>query len=315
MMQQAKSTEDPTCHLDQLKEHFSRYLIALRPWSFTASFTPVALGSVLAFKAFGSFSIVIFLITLLTALSVHAAGNLVNTYVDYQRGIDNKSSDDRTLVDKILNPEEIQWLAMVLYSVGIVGFLCLSFISDAPMEHLALIFFCGLSGSFLYTGGLGFKYMALGDVIVFLTFGPVSVMFAFLGQAGRISFTSLLYAIPLVLHIIGILHANNTRDMDSDKKANIFTVAILLGWTGSYLVFTILIFLPYLMLFQCVLHVSWWMILPVLTVQEAFNIERQFRARQLNKIPHKVAKLNFQMGILYVLAVFLTDTKLLPTLL
>ncbi|KAH3834862.1 hypothetical protein DPMN_108195 [Dreissena polymorpha] len=94
--------------------------------------------------------------------------------------------------------------------------------------------------------------MALGDVTVFLTFGPVSVMFAFLGQAGRISFTSLLYAIPLVLHIIGILHANNTRDMDSDKKANIFTVAILLGRTGSYLVFTILIFLPYLMLFQCV---------------------------------------------------------------
>ncbi|KAH3834863.1 hypothetical protein DPMN_108196 [Dreissena polymorpha] len=88
---------------------FSEYHIYFRylTWSFIASFTPVALGSVLAFKAFGSFSIVIFLITSLTALSVHAAGNLVNTYVDYQRGIDNKSSDDRTLVDKILNPEEI----------------------------------------------------------------------------------------------------------------------------------------------------------------------------------------------------------------
>ncbi|KAH3834404.1 hypothetical protein DPMN_107728 [Dreissena polymorpha] len=77
--------------------------------------------------------------------------------------------------------------------------------------------------------------------------------------------------------------------MDSDKKANIVTVTIPLGWTGSYLVFTILIFPPYLMLFQCVLHVSWWMILRVLTVQKAFNIERQFRARQLNKIPGKIA--------------------------
>ncbi|KAH3834409.1 hypothetical protein DPMN_107733 [Dreissena polymorpha] len=77
--------------------------------------------------------------------------------------------------------------------------------------------------------------------------------------------------------------------MDSDKKANIVTVTILLRWTGSYLVFTILIFLPYLMLFQCVLHVLWWMILPVLTVQEAFNIEMKFRARQLNTIPQKVA--------------------------
>ncbi|XP_052795278.1 ubiA prenyltransferase domain-containing protein 1-like [Mya arenaria] len=305
----------PFFRIDQLREHFKRYLVALRPWSFTASFTPVALGSALAYKAVGHFSISIFLLTLITALSVHAAGNIVNTYFDYQRGIDTKSSDDRTLVDRILTPEDIQWLGMVLYSIGIIGFLCLCVISSAEMEHIALIFFCGLSGSFLYTGGLGLKYMALGDVIIFFTFGPVSVMFSFLTQAGEISAVTLLYAVPLALNIIAILHANNTRDTESDRKAKIVTTAILLGWTGSYVLFIFLLFVPYILLVQGGLHISKWMTLPVLTIQEAFNIERQFRSRQLHKLPQRLAKLNFLMGMLYVLAVCLSNTADLPTLL
>lgn len=294
---------------------YFRYLIALRPWSFAASFTPVALGSTLAFKATGYFSLQIFLVTLITALTVHAAGNLVNTYFDYQRGIDTKSSDDRTLVDHILNPEDIQWLGMVLYTAGILGFLILSFMSPAKMEHLALIFFCGLSGSFLYTGGLGFKYMALGDLIIFLTFGPVSVLFAFLTQAGEMSLVTLLYAFPMALNIMAILHGNNTRDMESDKKAKIVTMSILLGWTGSYIFFVVLLFLPYMLLVQGALHISKWMFLPVITVKEAFNIEKDFRRKLLHKVPQRMAKLNFCMGILYVFAVCMTNKSDLPTLL
>lgn len=290
-------------------------MIALRPWSFTASFTPVALGSALAYKTVGYFSMPVLITTLLTALSVHAAGNLVNTYFDYLRGIDTKQSDDRTLVDKILNPEDIQWLGMVFYSIGIAGFLVLCVLSPAKMEHLALIFFCGLSSSFLYTGGLGLKYMALGDIIIFLTFGPVTVMFSFLAQAGELSIVTLLYALPLALNIIAILHANNTRDMESDNKAKIVTVAILLGWLGSYILFAVLLFLPYLLFVQGGLHISKWMFLPIITCKEAFDIEKQFRSKQLNKVPQRVAKLNFQVGLLYVLAVVMTDNSSLPTLL
>ncbi|KAL4227698.1 UbiA prenyltransferase domain-containing protein 1 [Mactra antiquata] len=298
-----------------VQDHLKKYLIALRPWSFTASFTPVALGSVLAYKAVGYFSFAIFMATLVTAISVHAAGNLVNTYFDYLRGIDTKQSDDRTLVDKILSPEEIQRLGVAFYSLGIFGFLVLCFLSPAKMEHLALIFFCGLSSSFLYTGGLGFKYVALGDIIIFLTFGPITVMFSFLTQAGQWSLVTLLYAIPLALNIIAILHANNTRDMDSDKKAKIVTVAIILGWLGSYILFIVLLFLPYMLLFQAGLHLSKWMFLPIITCREAFNIERQFRSKELNKVPQRVAVLNFQMGILYVIAIMLTHKAVLPTLL
>ena len=143
----------------------SKYLAALRPWSFTSSFTPVALGSALALShvEFDQFSLLISLITCLTALSVHAAGNLVNTYYDYTRGIDSKKKKDDAshnnktlvLVDYLLSPADIAWLGGFFYVVGCCGFLLLTWMSPARMEHLALVYFGGLSGSFLYTGGLG----------------------------------------------------------------------------------------------------------------------------------------------------------------
>lgn len=308
------SSHDLCAHWFQHQDHLKRYLIALRPWSFTISFTPVALGSALAYKAIGYFSIPVFIATLITALSVHAAGNLVNTYFDYIHGIDNKASEDRTLVDKILNPEDIQWLGMVFYIIAVAGFSVLCFISSARMEHLALIFFCGLSSSFMYTGGLAFKYMALGDIVIFLTFGPVTVMFSFLSQAGQLSLVTLMYAIPLAFNAMAILHSNNTRDMESDRKVKIATLAIWLGWTRSYILFIVLLFLPYVLFIQGVVHISYSMLFPVLTIPIAFDIERQFRDKNLSQMPSKIAKLNMIMGSLYVLAVICSDATVLPTL-
>ena len=143
-------------------EKLKQYMIALRPWSFSASLTPVLLGSALAFNSIDrdkfQFSIVV--LTLIIALCVHGAGNLVNTYYDFKYGIDNENSlSDRTLVDKILKPEDITQLGVALYFFGSVAFLIMLFFSPAKDEVLAFIYFGGLSLSFMYTGGIGFKYL------------------------------------------------------------------------------------------------------------------------------------------------------------
>ncbi len=289
-----------------------KYVVALRPWSFTASLTPVALGSCLAYKDVDSFNIWVFVTTCLTALSVHAAGNLVNTYFDYMKGIDSKKSDDRTLVDQLLHPNDVATMGGIFYFMGCVGFALLTVISPAKMEHLALIYFGGLSGSFLYTGGLGLKYIALGDLAIFLTFGPVTVLFAYLSQGGVLSWMPLFYALPLALNTSAILHSNNTRDMITDKEAGIVTVAILIGETASAILFALLLFVPFVMFVVFGFHYSKWLLLPTPVVIVAFSIEREFRQGQRQKIPSKVAKLNLQMGLLYIIACYLTPVSLLP---
>ena len=51
-------------------------LRAARPWSFTATLGPVALGTALAYKFEDAFSAPLLLFSLITTLGVHAAGNL-----------------------------------------------------------------------------------------------------------------------------------------------------------------------------------------------------------------------------------------------
>lgn len=279
------------------------YLLALRPWSLSASLVPTILGSALAYRSQGihDFNVFTFVLTIFTVVTVHGAGNVVNTYFDFVKGIDNRKSDDRTLVDHILTKDEVVSLGAVLYMAGCVGFICLAILSPAKMEHLALIYFGGLSSSFLYTGGIGLKYIALGDVLILIIFGPISVLFSYMAQTGRVYWNTIFYAIPLALNTEAILHSNNTRDAEQDRKAGIVTLAILIGHTASYILYALLLFAPYSIFVVLSVKYSLWFLTPLITLPHAFKIEKQFRnAATLQCVPRQTAKLNFFFGILYV---------------
>ncbi|CAH0564363.1 unnamed protein product [Brassicogethes aeneus] len=282
----------------------SSYFLALRPWSLSASLMPTLLGSTIAYKYPGSqdFNYLTLLLTMFTVVSVHGAGNVVNTYFDFVKGIDNRKSDDRILVDHILSKDEVVSLGALLYFAGCIGFILLAILSPAKMEHLALVYFGGLSSSFLYTGGIGFKYIALGDVLILIIFGPISVLFAFMSQTGHVEWSTMYYAIPLALNTEAILHSNNTRDSSADKKVGIVTLAILIGHTASHVLYAFLLFTPYIMFFVASLKYSKWFVLPLVTLPGAFKIEKQFRSKDIQSVPKKTAKLNLFFGVLYVLA-------------
>ncbi|CAF3729878.1 unnamed protein product [Rotaria sp. Silwood1] len=145
------------------------YLIAVRPWSFSTSMMPVLLGSALAYPSLRAMSIIVLLLTSISALCVHAAANLFNTYYDYMHGVDtplnnnnNKENindvdtiDDRTLIEGLLKPNDVVRLGLILYAIGTIAFLFLTNFSQAKEPYLAIIFFGALPFSFLYTGGIG----------------------------------------------------------------------------------------------------------------------------------------------------------------
>ncbi|KAM4704157.1 ubiA prenyltransferase domain-containing protein 1 [Rhinophrynus dorsalis] len=294
------------------KQKCATYVLAIRPWSFSASLTPVALGSAIAYRSEGTLDLLLFVVCAVAVLAVHGAGNLVNTYYDFSKGIDHKKSDDRTLVDRILEPQDVVRFGVFLYTLGCLCAGCLYFLSKLKLEHLALIYFGGLSSSFLYTGGIGFKYVALGDLVILITFGPLAVMFAHAVQVGYLTVTPLFYAVPLALSTEAILHSNNTRDMESDRQAGIVTLAILIGPTFSYILYNLLVFLPYLIFSILATRYTISMALPLLTIPLAFSLERQFRSQNFVKIPQRTAKLNLLVGLFYVFGIVLAPTGSLP---
>ncbi|XP_037068247.1 ubiA prenyltransferase domain-containing protein 1 homolog [Pollicipes pollicipes] len=292
----------------------SSYVLALRPWSFSASLMPVLLGCALAYKVAGELHVFAVFLTAVTAIAVHAAGNVVNTFYDFVKGVDVSRSDDRVLVDHLLTKDEIATLGVLLYLVGCLGFSLLSIVSSARMEHLAFVFFGGLSSSFLYTGGPGLKYVGLGDILILIIFGPISVLFSFLAQTGYVQWPAMLYAVPLALNTEAILHSNNTRDLQVDKQAGIVSLAITIGYTASRVLYAVLLFTPYVLCIVHGVHYSTWLLLPCVTMPTAFKIEREFRTVSMQDTPNSTAKLNAYLGLCLVVAILMSDARTLPYL-
>lgn len=225
-------------------------LIILRAYAWPASVVPVIAGSVMAARA-GSFSWLDFALTMAAALSVHSGANLANTYYDFKNGVDRAdSADDRGLVDGMLAPRTALLLALGLLAAGAVIGVVLSVKNRLPMLIAA-----GAAGFFLawfYTAGaVKFKYRALGDIVIFLAFGPLIVCGTELIQARRFSAEALLVSAPLGLLIAAIVHANNMRDISSDREAGVRTLAGLLGPERSKQLYRALLICAYALTLFC----------------------------------------------------------------
>ncbi len=283
------------------------WMIALRPWSFPASLVPMLVGAALAYRAeFWDWPL--FLLTLVGGVFVHAGANLFNTYFDFQRGADSSAdADDRTLVDSLLPPRDV-FLAAVLFFLaagGIGGYLA----SQSGWELLALGAGGFALGVFYTADPLGYKYRALGDLGIFVAFGPLLVLGAYFVQTEKLDLLPLVFAIPLGLLIDAILHANNYRDAEADARIGARTLAHLLGDRGSQYAYYALVLIPYGFVVAFGPTVSPWMLLPILSMPLAIRMIQQTRVsngdlrRALALLPQQTAQLNLLFGVLLALGV------------
>jgi len=285
-------------------------LRAARPWSFTATLGPVALGTALAYKFEDAFSAPLLLFSLITTLGVHAAGNLMNTLFDYQRGVDTTQSSDLTLVKGELLPRQIAKLIAGSYGIAAAAAAPLCALSRAPLSQLVALLVSGGASAFVYTGGPGLKYKALGDILISATFGPLLVAFAYATQTGSLGWRALLGSLPITLHIEAILHANNARDVDEDLASGVRTLAARLGSKNSFHFYAALLGLPYLAPVYAAVNHKMLALLPLVTLPKARHLFSSFRDGHMVDLPKKTAKFQFAFCALLVVSVLLPSPSL-----
>lgn len=107
-----------------------------------------------------------------------------------------------------------------------------------------VVLWLGLAGMVVVLGytrtGWCLKYVGLGDLAIFVAFGLLPVLGSYWVQAERFALQPILWAIPLVAYTIGILHANNWRDIDSDAAKDCRTLAVRLGYRASRVYYRLL---------------------------------------------------------------------------
>jgi 1,4-dihydroxy-2-naphthoate octaprenyltransferase len=172
--------------------------------------------------------------------------------------------------------------------------------SPLALPAQVVIYLLGVGGACTYTGGPGFKYKALGDVLIVLTFGPVLILFAYAVQTGAVSLRPLLLSLPPTVHTEAVLHGNNLRDMKEDARAGVRTLALLIGRARSEALYALLVLAPYAM----VLAQAWLAAATrgaaLLTLPLALKLLRAVHAGDLVDLPRKTAGLQFAFGMLYV---------------
>ena len=215
------------------------WIRAIRIFSFTASITPILVGSALALLdgyVDGPRAVMLVVAMLIASVAVHAGCNLGNDYYDYRRGIDadvGAGSDPKTtgpagvIQDRSLTPGQVYRGMIVAFALATGIGIGIVLATGWPILILALV---SLVLAFLYTGGprpLG--YIALGEVTVFVTMGLAMIQGSYYVLSGEVTWRSFGVALPLALLVTAILHGNNIADMETDRAAGKITVANALG--------------------------------------------------------------------------------------
>lgn len=226
-------------------------------------------------------------------------------------GFTQQVNDHSTNWNEILAQHQFDQSALVNYAAYLYffGMLCMLFLmtlSTAKNVFIAALFFGGLSSSFVYTGGIGLKYYILGDLLVVFTFGPLSMLFSYGVQSGEFPLWPLVLALPSALSTEAILHSKHLREVEEDRKEGVISLAVLLGKQGSYFLFTILLFLPYLLFAVFATQHSLLLGLPLLSMPYAFTLERTLREGGPSKaISVQAAKLNVAISSLFIVGCLL----------
>ncbi|MDD2525729.1 MAG: prenyltransferase [Bacteroidales bacterium] len=215
------------------------WVLLTRPWSFPASAMPAIVAiSYLFFKQseFTGINWYYGLLALLGAVIFQASGNSISDYFDFKNNVDTKESlgTNRLLVDGVFPPKVALQFGFMLLTAGSLLGLFLLLHSGWDLLWIGII---GVLGAAFYCE---MKYRALGDLLIFIIYGPLIGLGTAYVMTGTLIWTVVLITIPIAFLVVNILHANNTRDIRDDRKANIKTQAILLGEKGSKIQYLVL---------------------------------------------------------------------------
>ncbi|MFH2010924.1 MAG: 1,4-dihydroxy-2-naphthoate octaprenyltransferase [bacterium] len=223
------------------RNRLSLWIQAVRAFSFTASVIPVLVGGLFALGATGPKRWALLPLAVLGGLLLHAGTNLINDYYDFQRGVDREGTfgSSGILVAGLMPPRSIFLGALVAFGLTVAIGVVLVAERGWPM---LLLGGTGLLGGYLYSGRpVGYKYLALGDLLVFVLMGPLMVLGGYLTVTGQFRHEVLLLSLPIGCLVAGILCANNLRDIEHDGEAKIITLARLLGHRAGKVEYTLLV--------------------------------------------------------------------------
>jgi len=282
------------------------WLLAARPRTLPVAVAPVLLGTALAL-AEGSARALPAAAALLGALLLQIGANFANDLFDAEKGADG---DDRIGPPRALQLGLIsagtmrRAIACTFGAAALVG-VYLVFVGGWPIVAIGI---AAIAAGLAYTGGpFPFGYRGLGDVAVFVFFGPVAVAGTHYVQALSPSWLALAASLPTGALATAILVVNNLRDIDSDGRVGKRTLAVRIGPRATRIEYAGLLVFAYALVpnFWLLGVASAWVALPLLTLPWGIQLVRRIAASSdgpaLNRALADTARLTLAFSLLFAI--------------
>ena len=213
----------------------------IRPRTLPLAIAAVCCGNAIAWHSSpASWRGSVFLLSLLTALTLQIVSNIANDYGDGIRGTDRHRAPDAperlTASGQIPLPHIRRLLAASVLAALLLGSTLIALSLRHPQQWLAFLLLgsLALAAALTYTlGRHAYGYHGLGEISVFLFFGLLGVQGSAYLQQGSCPPEGWLPAAGSGLLAAAVLHINNIRDIRSDRAAGKRTLANLLGFAAA----------------------------------------------------------------------------------
>ncbi len=258
----------------------SKWLIATRSAVTAVTIYSSIIAGALAWRD-GVFSFWPWLVVTIGLFIAHGTNNLLNDYTDFSRGVD-KENYFRTqygvhpLVQGFwTKSQQIQWFLVSGLIAFLSGVFALWYTQANP--YIIALFAFGALVLLFYTWPM--KYWAVGELSIFLIWGPIMVAGVYLVLslgAGQFEpanvWMAAMAGVPFGLSVASINVAKHTDKLDDDKKKGVGTFPVRVGQAFARYTTIAAILIAYAIVIYLVVsgYFSTFMLLVLFGVKRAF---------------------------------------------
>jgi 1,4-dihydroxy-2-naphthoate octaprenyltransferase len=207
----------------------------LRAEFLPASVVPVLLGAAIVHTRTGAFDGFLFALTLIGVALIHLASNVANDYFDHLSGNDILNTQfvrpftggSRLIQEKLIAPRAVLALSLVLAAAAIaVG----AVLTALRGPYIVLLGAVGILGGFFYVAPpIYFAKRGLGEIVIGLNFGILTVIGTYFVQTRTVTAESFVASLPLAGFIAAVVFINEFQDMNADARVGKRTLVVRMG--------------------------------------------------------------------------------------
>lgn len=228
-----------------------KYIQSFRLRTLPLSISGIILGTAIAYP---KIDVWVFILAILTTLSLQILSNLSNELGDARHGTDEQQEGRVAYglqAGAISEQQMVRCIVVFSFLSAIFGVLLIYSSFGTLFALYPLIFLLlgllAIIAALKYTlGKKPYGYQGFGDLSVFIFFGLVSTLGAFFLQTQMLTWQATWLAVAIGLPIVAVLNLNNIRDMENDVKYGKRTLASRLGSRNAKVYHTIILLIPFL---------------------------------------------------------------------